>query len=214
MFKKVFLALIIPLLVLLVGCYQAPKPILPGPVLYYPIPPNFTTYTQEGVFEISYPNDWRATPQEIEEWNTQDAQSFLGQTGEVGIQPKGQRLWLSAGRPTSGDYAWENLLSVLSYSKPTFWTVKDIVDGRRLWSEKVLQSHREMSRLNTIISGQDGIIVEESYHLPTYGQVWYLTLYIIYGDTVWEVNCLTDAETQSLYEGTFRSVLKSFRILR
>jgi hypothetical protein len=161
------------------------------------IPPDFITYTSEGLFSISYPPDLVLDTESMETYAKiplEDTRPVF--SGDIPIEGGSHVLlmvmvspsWTGSTLDDLAEYGWDyirnNQPGALLYSQE-----KTVVDGR----EALIRNYR--------IWGQD------------IGEWRNLDLFTVKDGLVWWVTCDTRPEDLENYEDTFYNILSSFRIL-
>ena len=207
----VLVLVFMPVALVVVGCQQQPTPSpTPAPTTESEIPANFTTYTSEGLFSISYPQDWAPATsimgeleEEIKEWvKSIDPEAEVEET----------KLIFMAGMPDEEGYYPTVGISVAPRSAG-YYTLDEIVESEDLWCREHLQRYHVHSQTRTFVDSREAdILISEDYE-PEFGVWRYLELTMVKDDFVWFVVCSSESEDFNDYEDTFNSVVRSIRIL-
>ena len=219
--KKQFLIVaIVASIFLTSGCAATiPESSLPEPVpTLVPepeIPTNFATYTQEGLYNISYPSDWQPITSIMDEaWEgikiemEEDPLVYLEDTA----------MLFGAGKMTpetyyytEGYYPTVNIITALRSTG--YWTLEEIVKVESQYARENTPGYKEFSVYNVIVDGREAIIYDVEDNAPGYEKWRYIQLYTIKDDFVWCVTCGCESNDFNDYEHIFISIVRSLKIL-
>jgi len=201
--------IVLSVIVFMVGCQPQPTP-TPEQVPEPQIPANFTTYTEEGFFSISYPSDWQPATLEMEEIWEETKAKMKAEDPAVTLEQTAMLFF--AGKKTSeGYYPFLNILTdVRSFG---YWTLDEISEANRQYERETTKGYKELSVIKTTVDGRDVIILDSEDNEPDYGRWRYIQMYTVKGDFVWLVTCGCEYQDFSDYEETFHSIARSFKIL-
>jgi len=218
--KMVFLnAVILSILllaVLIIGCAgptPAPTPSLapaPVPTPEPAIPEHYTTYSEEGLFSISYPSNWEPALSLMEELEQTTKDLLKGEYPEL---PLGQAsLIFLAGEPIEGGYIPNVTITVESLSE--IMTHDEVVEYEIRGLKYVCPDYHEFSRVKTTISGREAAIFDCELTYPEIGKGHQLFMVMSEGKVAWIVCCTPPSGEYRKYENDFHSIVRSLRILK
>ena len=178
------------------------------------IPTDFVTYTNEGVFSVSYPAGWKEdfeiieqSETLVEEWLSDDFEDQ--QLDEVAI------LFM-AGNPVEGGLL-PNVVVVMEPIPENIATIDELIESQVKGLRQVANDYDEQSRVKTTIDGRDAGIVE--YMADFFGNDMIshnLVMATIVDDISWSITCTSFVGQGEFrdYEKEFYSILRSFRLLQ
>ncbi len=172
------------------------------------IPTNFSTYTKEGLFSISYPLDWVPATSIMEDVMNQliEARKAEGQgTAE------GANLLFLGGVPTANGY-FPNVNVVVVPRSTGFWTLDEVVEAESQYNRENRQGYRVYAQVKTINDGIAAVIIDSEVY-DGVRTVRFLQLFTVKDNYVWQVTCTTNPDDFKSYESTLYSVVRSLRIL-
>lgn len=205
--------LIVLSLATIVSCQQNPAPapaLTPAPVTEPAIPTNFTTYTSEGFFSISYPQDWSPAISVMEELEKETKAWIKNIDPEVDIEDA-QMIFL-AGKPS--EEGWYPSVSIVLMPRTTgYYTLDEIFEAEDLWAREYSQKYRVYSQIRTMVDGREADITSEEDYEPETGLWRYTILVTVKDDFVWLVTCASESADYMEYEYVFNNIVRSLRIL-
>lgn len=172
-----------------------------------PIPPYFTTYTDElGLFSISYPPEFELYPELIDEQGTQNIISSINS----GLPIEEAYIVFRAELTMQGAIAVtvQPLCATISTHDQM---VTSVIKGFKCSA----RDFRELSRVRTTVDGRPATIVE--YNMTPPGSCTTLhcvTMLCMVDRNFWAVGCSTLPDEYSNWEGTFDSIVRSLRIVQ
>ena len=192
----------------LVACVPEPVPTAtPEPA----IPADFTTYTCEGLFSISYPSDWVPAQSLIEEL-LEAAKAEMEAEAPM-VSSEGLSVLFLAGKETAE--GWYPTVSIGTDRRPIgYWTLDQAHEANTRYAQEYTPGFKELSVQKTTVDGRDAIVIVSEDNEPGYGKWQYVQMLTVKGDYVWLVGCSCEAQDFYSYEDTFISVVRSFRILK
>jgi hypothetical protein len=161
------------------------------------IPPNFTTYTSEGLFSISYPPDLVPDTESMEtyaEIPREDLRPVF--SGYIPIE--------------GGSYAF---LMVMVSPWPTGWTLDELIEDEWQYLRNNQPGFLVYSQDKTVVDGREAVILKFRIWGLDVGEWRNLDLFIVKDNLLWWVGCYAEPEAFKDFEDTFYSILRSFRIL-
>lgn len=185
-------------LLLIAGCSGSSDG-LPAPTveLNSEIPPDYITYTSEGLFSISYPPELVV--------DTESMKTYAE------IPLKEVRTVFDGYIPKDGGTAAIIMIRVTpAWGNRTLWDI-----GLWTWYD-IRESQPEAvfySQNVTAVDGREAIILKYSTSELHLGEWCTTNLYTVKDGLVWWVTCDTRPEDLENYEDTFYNILSSFRIL-
>jgi hypothetical protein len=161
------------------------------------IPPDYVTYTSEGLFSISYPPDLIIDNERMETYT----EIPLKEIRPVfdGYIPKDEgiaAIIMVRVMPAWGDSPLRDI---------GFWTWNDISESE---PEAVFYSQKVAA-----VDGRNAIILKYSTKELHLGEWCTTNLYTVKDGLVWWVTCDTRPEDLENYEDTFYNIFSSFKIL-
>ena len=185
-------------LLLIAGCSGSSDG-LPAPTveLNSEIPPDYITYTSEGLFSISYPPELVV--------DTESMKTYAE------IPLKEVRTVFDGYIPKDGGTAAIIMIRVTpAWGNRTLWDI-----GLWTWYD-ISESEPEAvfySQNVAAVDGREAIILKYSTSELHLGEWCTTNLYTVKDDLVWWVTCDTRPEDLENYEDTFYNILSSFKIL-
>jgi len=211
----IFPVLSLVCLVLLVGCLGPSAlvpaaPPTPAPYEEPEIPSNFTTYTEEGLFSISYPSDWQPATSIMGEIFEETKQMMEASVPLVSLE--GINILFMAGSESLDGYY--PAVTVLTEKREAgYWTLDEVYEANSRYDKAVTPGYKELSITKTVIDAREAIIAFTEDNEPGYGRWRYLNTFTVKDDFVWLVGCSCEHQDFRDYEETFESVVRSLRIL-
>ena len=210
MIKKFVIGLtIITLLSVCVSC--GPAEVTPAEIIEPEIPSNYSTYTSEGLFSISYPPEWEPATAIMEELFEYTKELMESEDPEVELEDV-QMLFL-AGLPTVDGW-WPNVNIIIGPRSAGYWTLEEIVESEASYSKEYSMDYHEYSRVKTVIDSNDAMIIDSEEFDHEMGTCRYIQAYIVKGSNIWIVTCASDADNFDNFKYTFDNIVRSLRILK
>jgi len=213
MLKHTYLLLTVMSLLCLItalGCQGQPTP-TPAHVQEPDIPANFTTYTQEGLFSISYPSGWQPALSVMEEVAEESKRAIQAQDPTASFEDMG--IIFYAGELTSEGFYYPTVNIATERRSLDYWTLDEVYEAKVVWSEEYAPGYKVLSVDKVIVDGRDCIIDCSEDDEPSYGRWLYIQLFTVKGDFAWCVTCGCESNDFPTFENTFRSIVRSLRIL-
>lgn len=211
--RKIIISISILLfcLILLLSCAPPKlKPSVSPTTENFSTPHGFTTYTSEGLFSISYPNEWSPAMSilaELEEITIDYLKSI-----DPEIEAGDFQLLFFAGEPYREGY-YPSVSIATSPRGIGYYTLSEICDAEDIFSREYSQRYRVYSQIRSTVNGREvDIKIDEDYTVED-GEWRYMTLTTVKGKFVWFVTCSSESKDFSNYEDTFNKIVRSFRIL-
>lgn len=175
------------------------------------IPSNFTTYTSESTFSISYPSDWEMDLSIIEDLES-DITEFGKDIFDADSLEELQLMFL-AGKPFEG-YLHPNINVLIEPLPENVSNTDELLYAEIKGMKKAFDDFQEIHSYKTIIDGGEAAIIELEAELYD-TRVHDLMMFTIVDDIVWGINCtlFPDLEDFRDYETDFLSIVRSFRVL-
>lgn len=201
--------MIMIVLLLIVSC--APPRLTPTITPEPEIPAQFSTYTSEGLFSISYPPDWEPAISILGElW--EEIKELMKST-DPDVSLEGASPMFFGGIPT--EEGWNPNVNIIVSPRSTgYWTLDEILEVESQWSREHLQKYHEFSRVETTIDGREAVILDSQDYAPDMGTWRYLQVITVKDKFAWVVTCSSESADFKDYEDTFYSIVRSFRILK
>jgi hypothetical protein len=200
-------------LLLITGCYgysdKTPVPVIE---IAREIPPDFVTYTSEGLFSISYPPaliDMASRQEEIAE----DVKETMQATDPEFDLESFQYVFTGI-IPTDNDANAFLLVTVepVALGMPLDVYYQYLAEECKRGGEYFM-GFRLHSLAKTVVGGREAILWDIQTLDSELGEDRSLNLSMIKDSLLWEVSCSAEPEDFEDYEDTFYSILSSFRIL-
>jgi hypothetical protein len=212
---SVMIAALLIAVLLLAACGGGSGTTTPATTSETLIPPDYKTYTSEGLFSISYPPDWLLSTflMGLYEEETKDLITIIesGSTVEDAVVV----FFASADVPIEeGNYNYPNV-NIMIFSQEDSWTLDSVVeDLNSAIKDNPDYDYNEFSRTRETIGGRDAIIIDHQMLEPINNQyhhnLWMVTQV---GKTIWVIACTAPPEMFSDYEDDFYAIINSFRML-
>ena len=218
--KAISLKVAILLLTLLffLGCQPQPTPeVAPTPapatkqVQESDIPANFTTYTEEGLFSVSYPSDWRPAKSMIDYIMEESEKEITAVDPTASLEGMGM-IFFGGKECPEGYYPNVNIMTDKRFIG--YFTLDEVYEANDLWCEENLPGYEVLSVNRTAVDGRDAIIDEYEDNDPQWGRWRYICMCTVEGDFAWLVTCGCEYQDFNKYKGVFESVVRSLRILQ
>ncbi|MFC2069137.1 hypothetical protein ACFLTP_09070 [Chloroflexota bacterium] len=215
--RLLILFIVIPLLLVslagTIGCQQQPEPAppAPAPTPELPIPANFSTYIEKGMFSISYPPDWELALSEIE-GRKQFVEEYFRREGSTTAS---YQIVFFGGVPYQEDYNPTVGITVISLPEGE-WSLEYIVEEIvRKGMLKYVEEYQEFSRTMTVIDGREVIILDFETKYPLAEKVHSLQMILHADNFLWTVHCnVAPPKEFSDFETDFHAIIRSLRILK
>ena len=217
--KPIMLALIsimtiLSFIGLLSGCAApapAPTPApAPVPTPETSIPANYSTYTEEGLFSISYPSNWEIVTSAAQELLPEVKEQLQSVAPELSFEQISMIFY--AGMPVEGGYMPNVNIIVEPFLRA--FTVDEYAEASTRGIKEVTISYREFSRTKKDIGGREAYILDCEATFEGMGIGHFLMLGLPDGKVGWGITCTSLPEEYSKYEDDFHAILNSFRILK
>ena len=212
--KKLIIALLL-ITLLFLGASCKPTKIEPAEaeIGNFKIPADYSTYTYEGLFSISYPQSWVPATSVMEDLFEQ-AKDWLEDLDPESYSEDTSILFLG-GIPTLEGY-YPSVTIVVMPRSLGYWALDEIVEAEHQWSltYEAIADYREISRTRTNIGGLEAIVCETEDNYPEYGEWRYMLTYVCKGSYAWLVTCASENVDFNKYKGTFENIANSFEILK
>ena len=192
------------------GCATpAPEPI-PAPTPEPELPANFATYTQEGLFSISYPSDWKPATSIMDElWGENKAWM---ESEDPSVDLEGMAPLFFGGEEISEGY-YPNVSIFTDLRVTGSWTLDEVGEANSRYERENTLGYKELSVYKVTVDGREASIFDTEDNTPGYGRWRYIQLITVKGDFAWLVTCGCEYNDFNDYEDTFISIVKSLRIL-
>ncbi len=190
-----------------------------------PIPPDYTTYTSEGLFSISYPPDWEHSLPITEMFDRFTKEGLITSIeSDLPVELGDGATIFYAVVPT--EEAHNAFVIVVVDSPPAVtWTLDSVVETIMpdMKDNPNIEDYNEFSRVKTTVGGREVVIIDWQMSIPIQtfgdttvgGKYHYLMMVTLVGKTAWTITCVTRSpEMFSDYEDDFHAVVRSFRILK
>lgn len=211
--KNVFLAIVIIFVVsiLSLSC-AAPELSRSTSTEYSPQPPplGFTTYTSEGLFSISYPEEWSPALSILEE-----AEEWIGEYLED-IDPEidfsdAQMIFFAGGEYPGGYYPSVNI--IVAPRSIGYYDLDEICENEIGLAREILREYNINFQTRTTIDGRETEIIASDYFMPDDSK-WSLTqMLTVEGKFVWVISCGCETTDFPKNEDDFDKIIRSIRIL-
>ena len=175
-------------------------------------PPQFTNYTDnEGLFSISYPQDWEAPLWMLED--LEEATQEVIESTKSGLPLDKVSVLFFAGLSTA--QGWDPNLNIAVEPVPAGTLSLDgAVDAAVRGVNLVCSDYNELSREKTSVGGRDATIIDFEATMGSLPKGHYLLMCMLQEKVLWVLTCTTDPAKFIQYEDTFYKILQSFRILK
>lgn len=181
-----------------------------------PVPVNFTTYTEEGLFSISYPANWTYDPSytrdqfenfkaDSEQFNLDEEDLseitilFLAKDFNVEVLRPNVNILIA---PREKDYSGIYI---------TLDELLEVID--QTWRDDPTPGYRDLGHYFTWIDGRRVLITVSEDNNPNYGPMRYFKLFTMKDEFMWVVTCTSSSVDFDRYKNDFKAIVKSFRIL-
>jgi hypothetical protein len=188
-----------------VGCAEEEIPTEPE------IPSHFTTYTEEGLFSISYPPEWETALSLIEDLEEYVKEVITSIDSDVPVE--GFNIIFVAGLPIETGYMPNATVGVESMPG-VVWTHDKVVEAQIKSIKMVSQDYQEFSRVKVNINGRETTILDYEADVPDIGRFHYLSSLTLVSKTCWMVTCTSFPDDFSGCKDDFNGIVRSLRILK
>ncbi|MCP4609012.1 MAG: hypothetical protein GY845_09915 [Planctomycetes bacterium] len=175
------------------------------------IPAHFTTYTNEGIFSVSYPPDWEMDLSIIEELES-DMKEF-GKNIFEADSLEAVQLMFTAGKSFEG-YLHPNINVLIEPLPKNVSNTDEVLYAEIKGMKQVFDNFEEVHSYKTIIDGREAAILE--FEADLYGTHAHdLMMFMMIDEIIWGITCtlFPDFEDFEDYETDFLSIVRSFRVL-
>jgi hypothetical protein len=193
----------------LMGCAIAPTPtVMPSPEPT--ISPDFTTYTDEqGLFSISYPQDWEPALSLIPE--LEGTTETLLESIESDLPLEKSSLVFFAGIPNEGGY--DPTVNIVVESLDVS-SLNEAVEAEIRGIKLVSKDYKAFTQTKVAIGGKEAVLVDHEYTIPGTPRFRTMQMMILQGKVVWIISCTTFPENFPNVQETCNQIARSFRILQ
>lgn len=175
------------------------------------IPAHYITYTNEGLFSISYPPDWEPATSIMGEQCEGVAETL--KRADLELPLESASLLLLVGLPT--DAGWAPNVNILVESLlGDELTHNDMVEAQTADIEITLQDYHEITRIKTTVGGKEATILEYEATYPGIGKLHQLVMLSLVGNNAWMVTCTPLPGEFNEWSDDFNAVVRSLRILQ
>jgi hypothetical protein len=172
---------------------------------------DFTTYTNEGLFSISYPSDWVPVQSANEELFENVMTEMISEDPNAPVEDI--TILFFAGKETGE--GWYPSVNIMTDRRSSgYWTLDEVDEANRRYQQQYTTGFKELSIQKTTIDGMEAIITISEDNEAGYGRWQYVQMTAVYGDYVWMVTCSCTAQDFGSNENKFMRIVKSFRILQ
>jgi hypothetical protein len=195
---------------LLTGC--VPTITTTTPFVEPEIPENYTTYTDEqGLFSISYPNDWEPFLSLLED-AFQSVKDVIESINEDIPIENVTYLFISGIMDKSGSSILPNVNIVVEPLPSEIRNLNQMVEASTRTIKEVISDYHEISRTKTTINGMEAVIIEWEGTYPEFGQAHPFQMYELVGRNAWCVTCTASPSEFDVWKSDFQSIVRSLRI--
>jgi len=211
--KRIMIALIVIVMIsssigLLQGCAEQPAP-TPAPET--PIPAHYSTFTEEGLYSISYPPDWEPALSIIEELEQEVMEQLKREIPELPAEQTS--IIFFAGMPFEEGYMPN--VNIIVETLPKRMTLDEYVEANIQMIKEQIKDYHEFGRISKNISGKDAFILDYEGTYFDLGKAHWLQMYIVENEKIaWGITCTCLPDVYSEYEHDFHSIVNSFRLLK
>ena len=173
-------------------------------------PADYTTYTSQGLFSISYPSDWKLLNYTLEDLEVM-VQDLLTSI-DSGLPLNQVSYIFAAGLPT--DLGWEPSTNIVVESLPfPVSSLDEAVDAEIAGIRSFVDVYMEIYRTNMFIGGIEATIIywEGIMGMDNLSK---LQMYMLLDDIVWIVTCTPPPGEYGQWEEEFSNIVFSFRYLK
>lgn len=174
-------------------------------------PADFTTYTSEGLFSISYPPDWTpATSVMGELWEEVKEQM---ESEVPGVSLGDAEMLFLAGIPTEEGY-YPNIGIVVESRSPGYRTLNEVVEANDAFDREYTTGYQVLSQVKTTIDEREAVVIDSVDDEPGFGKWRYIQMFMVKDKFAWMVIGSAEFDDFKHYEDTFYDIARSFRILK
>ena len=175
------------------------------------IPLEFTTYTREGVFSISYPQTWKPAMSIMDEIWEEIKDDMEDLDSDVDMEDSSMVFF--GGMPDAEGY-YPNVNVIIIPRTFGYRDIDEILESEDLFeSEHPTPGYHEFSRMQTTVDGRPAVLIDSEDNEPEYGRWRYLQMVTVKDKLVWWITCAAEAQHFSGFESTFDKVVRSLRLL-
>ncbi len=197
---------------LLPGC-ASPTPVPEPPTTLAPetlIPSNYSTYIEEGLYKISYPQDWEVALSILEELEQVVKDKLMSENSELPLEQASVVFF--AGKSTEEGYLPN--VNITVEALPQTFSLDEYVETSIRGLKTVLSDYHEFSRIRKVIDGREIVIVDYKGDYSDWGEAHWLFMTLLDGKVGWNITITSSIEEFSKYEGDFYLILYSFKLLK
>jgi hypothetical protein len=174
-----------------------------------PIPSDYTTYTSEGLFSISYPSDWELLLMLVEP-EAKELIAIIESGSPVAESPN----VFYAGAPLGEGYGYDPFVEIWVDKSPVVNQSLDSVVEEMMLGFRKAPDYIEFSQVKTAVDNREAVILDFQW-LPDSAETpfRYLVMTTLVGKTSWQIMSFTSLEMFNNYEDDLYAVINSFRML-
>lgn len=194
------------------GCTR--EELAPAQVPEPTIPADYSTYTVEGLYSISYPQDWVPATSIMDElWEGVDA---LMESEMSDVPIENVQMMFFGGLET--DMGYNPNVSILVEPASKFFiltpTLDELVEAGLDYMNEA-QGFQLFSQTKTTVDGREAVILDwAAPNDPLFYNSRFLQLITINDKYSWTVGCTSDYNDFENYRDMFNTVIRSLRILK
>jgi hypothetical protein len=177
------------------------------------IPSNYTTYTDEqGLFSISYPNDWEPMLSIMEEAMNNIKDIINSSNKDIPIE-KATMIFV-AGLLSEQDSYLPNVNIMIEPMPLLVRNHNQLIEAEVSGVKSTITDYNEISRTKTTVDGREATIIEWEGTYPQIGWTHPFQLFLLVGRNGWCITCTAPEGEVDKWESDFQSVARSLRILK
>lgn len=180
------------------------------------IPSNFTTYTHEGLFSISYPKDWEPALSIIESLR-QKTNEYLKSTGGTGILDKTQIVFLGGIQFADDSYNPNVSVSVtpVNIQEIDLKTFEGLVELMIQGYTEQVEGFKKIFQKIEVINGKQAVLLEFEARYPSLGLLHALQTILYDGEFMWVITSSVGAPLSfSTFKDDIYAISRSLKILK
>lgn len=180
------------------------------------IPSNFTTYTHEGLFSISYPKEWEPALSIIEGMR-KEVNGYINSIGGTGFSDEAQIVFF--GGISSIDNSYNPNVNVtiipVNIQKIDLKILEGLVDMMIQGYTEQAEEFKKIFQKTEVINGKQAVLLECEARYPNIGSLHALQTILYDGEFVWSITCgVIPPLSFSTYKDDIYAIPRSLKILR
>ncbi len=180
------------------------------------IPNNFTTYTHEGLFSISYPKEWEPALSIIENMR-KEVNEYIKSIGGTGFSNDAQIVFFGGHASIDGAYNPNVSVTIIpvNVQEIDLKILEELAERMIQGYTKQAEEFKKIFQKTEFINGKQAILLEYEIRYPNLGALHILQTILYNGEFVWSITCGVIPPLRfSTYKDDIYAIPRSLKILR